>query len=181
MSKPGGEDPSTGPQPRMTKLVELATRARSAQLAVEPALIIIIGLALGIVDQASVEVSSVLRVPALVGALVLVGQGLTLLDHARRGGAATVTAPDPVPVTAPPGPSDQTSGGPVNKGQDVAGPLAATNTPGALPWLVAGLAVWLGVATLAHPDAPLSLSLLSLLAAYLLFARGWRSLVPPRR
>jgi hypothetical protein len=47
--------------------------------------------------------------------------------------------------------------------------------------LVLILAIWLGIATLVYPSAPLSLILLSLLAAYLLFARGWKLMVPVTR
>ncbi|MDQ1287207.1 MAG: hypothetical protein QG622_772 [Actinomycetota bacterium] len=160
----------------------MTLRALPARSFVEPALIIVIGLALGIVDQASAEVSYVLRVPALVGALVLVGQGLNLLDHARRADAVKVTTLDPVSVVAAATPVVEPVGArPVNKGEDVVEPVPATGGTDTLAWLVLGLAVWLGLATLAYPGAPLSLILLSLLSAYLLFARGWRLMVLPRR
>jgi hypothetical protein len=159
-------------------------RAQSARSLVEPALIIIIGLALGLVDQASSEVHGMLRVPALIAALVLVGQGVNLFDQARRADTTKITTPDPVSVGAttttavPTTPATGPGGQPVNKGQDIVLVATAPGAPGVLPWLVLALSVWLGLATLANPDAPLSLILLSLLAAYLLFARGWRLMAP---
>jgi hypothetical protein len=153
----------------------MRTRAESSRHYVEPVLIIVIGLALGLVDQTSSEVSGVLRVPALIAALILVGQGLNLLDQARKGDEVDVVTPERVPVGSG-GRSAVAEPAPVNRGVD---PDADDGSgAGSMAWLVLGLAVWLGLATLAYPTAPLSLILLSLLAAYLLFARGWKLMVP---
>lgn len=186
MSNPGGEVPSQEPRTNNRSVSSLTVRAQAVQSVVEPVLIIVIGLALGLIDQAASEVSSALRVPALIAALVLVGQGVNLLDQARRADTVKVTTPDPVSVgatTQATVPTVRTTpeGQQVNTGQDVAVVDTVPGAPGILPWLVLGLAVWLGLATLASPGAPPSLILLSLLAAYLLFARGWRLMVPVRR
>jgi hypothetical protein len=155
----------------------MRTRAESSRHYVEPVLIIVIGLALGLVDQTSSEVSGVLRVPALVAALILVGQGLNLLDQARKGDDVDIVTSDRVQVGA--GGGGAPAAPVVNRGVD---PDAAEDGgSSSMAWLVLGLAIWLGLATLAYPTAPLSLILLSLLAAYLLFARGWKLMVPTRR
>jgi hypothetical protein len=146
---------------------------------VEPLIIIVIGIALGLVDQTSSEVSGALRVPALVAALILVGQGLNLLEDARNARAAGQVIEDrePVPVGADP------TAAPANAPRQVL--IAGADEPGrssrtpTRAYLVLILAIWLGVATLAFPTAPLQLILLSLLSAYLLFARGWRTMSTP--
>jgi hypothetical protein len=142
---------------------------------VEPILIIVIGLALGLVDQTASDVSGVLRVPALIAALILVGQGLNLLDLARQPEAVDESAGRVAVGAGAPG----VPGG-VNRGID---PDAEDDGSGsaAMARAVLLLAIWLGLATLAYPTAPVSLVLLSLLAAYLLFARGWKLMAPPRR
>jgi hypothetical protein len=138
----------------------------------EPALIIIVGLALGLVDQTSSEVPGTLRIPALISALILVGQGLSLLEDARAAQTPVEYEPEPeaVPVTS----------------RAAAGPRIVTATDETdtartptRAYLVLILAIWLGVATLAYPTAPIQLILLSLLSAYLLFAKGWRTMQTP--
>jgi hypothetical protein len=150
---------------------------------IEPLLIIVIGLALGLVDQTSSEVSGMLRIPALVAALILVGQGLNMLELGRKSSdTQTVEELEPVSVVAPPptaGAVGRASNRPVQR-VIADEPPAPASDRSSMAWLVLGLAIWLGVATLAFPTAPLSLILLSLLAAYLLFAKGWRSMVPTR-
>lgn len=176
MSIPGREYPPGEPRTNNLRLSELRTRARTSRHYVEPVIIIIIGLALGLVDQTSSEVSGILRVPALVAALILVGQGLNLLDQARAPEVVEVTESVPVGAPAPAAGAAR----PVNLGEDLDAEAESTRS-GILPWMVLGLAVWLGLATLAFPTAPLQLILLSLLAAYLLFARGWKLMVAPAR
>jgi hypothetical protein len=141
--------------------------------ALEPLMIIVIGLALGLVDQTSSEVSGMLRIPALVAALILVGQGLSMLEEARA--AATVQA-IPTATREGVGPAGRAEPPIITAGEEV------TEAPrtSSRAYLVLFLAIWLGVATLVYPTAPISLILLSLLSAYLLFARGWRTMQAPQ-
>ena len=141
----------------------------------EPVAIIVIGMALALYDQTASEVSGTLRVPALLAGLILVGQGINDFraayaeQQARRDGEPV---PEYATSGAPPTQQLRTADAPqVNRGVD---PDAADdNGPGSLPWLVIALAVWLGLATLAYPTAPPMLIVLSLLAAFLLFSKGW--------
>lgn len=173
MSFSGQEPPGTPPTDRL-RLADVRTRAQSSSFfaLVEPILIIMIGLALGLVDQASFGASAVLRVPALIAALVLVGQGVNLLSLARQ--SEVVVPSEPVAVGASKAP------GSVNRGVDPGADEEGASS-GGMAKLVLLLAIWLGLATLANPTAPVSLILLSLLSAYLLFARGWKVLTLPRR
>jgi hypothetical protein len=148
---------------------------------VGPILLLCLGLLLGIVNQSAREVSGVLRVPALIAALILVGQALMMFDH-----------PDPAPqrdVVVLPDGGDQVTvrvEGPPGRAayrettQRVAGAVrenvSAARDTKLVIWLGLVLAVWLGLATLANPTAPWLLVLLSLLASFLLFADAWRSL-----
>lgn len=148
----------------------------------EPVAIIAIGMALTLYDQTASEVSGTLRVPALLAGLILVGQGINDFratyaeQRARREG-------EPVEEFAtsgaPPTQQLRTEAPQVNRGID---PDAADDGgPGSLPWLVIGLAVWLGLATLAYPTAPPMLIVLSLLAAFLLFSKGWGMVAAERQ
>jgi hypothetical protein len=139
----------------------------------EPVIVIVIGLALGLVDQTSSEVSGMLRIPALIAALILVGHGLNMLEdisNARKYEEAAAAAERrPVSVGAPE-PATQPQVVIPGSGEET---VEQTRTP-TRAYLVVALAIWLGIATLAYPTAPLALILLSLLSAYLLFAKGWR-------
>jgi len=172
--------PSTPPEgglpPRASRFALVRTRFAGSQSLFEPLIIIVIGLALGLVDQTSSEVSGMLRVPALIAALLLVGQGLNLLEDARNARVAEQILEERERVhagaddgSAPAAPRQVVVPG---TGDEVAEP-AQTPTRA---YLVLILAIWLGLATLANPTAPLSLILLSLLSAYLLFAKGWRTM-----
>jgi hypothetical protein len=141
-------------------------------------MIIIIGLALGLVDQTSSEVSGALRVPALIVAFILVGQGLNLLEDVRAAQQAGELVRERERVSAG---ADDTAVLPPPSGQQVL--VAGSEDDGAESrraptrvYLVLFLAIWLGVATLVNPTAPLALILLSLLSAYLVFAKTWRTL-----
>jgi hypothetical protein len=125
-------------------------------------MIIVIGLMLGLIDQRSAEVSGTLRFPALIAALILVGQGLNRLNTVRA--REIIKDPDTV-VIGGPGSSGAVS---VNRGVEP-GVDEGGSTVGAR--LVLVLAVWLGIASLSYPSG--ALTVLSLLAAFLLFARGW--------
>ncbi len=145
-----------------------------------PILLLSLGLLLGIVNQTAREVSGVLRVPALIAALILVGQALMMFDQpAAEPSRDVVVLPDgdqvTVRVEGPPGRATYRE-----TTQRVAGAVrenvtAARDTKLVI-WLGLVLSVWLGLATLANPTAPWLLVLLSLLAAFLLFADAWRSL-----
>ncbi|HEY6798125.1 MAG TPA: hypothetical protein VI248_25895 [Kineosporiaceae bacterium] len=169
---PDPEDP-----PRGSRLTVVRSRYAASRSLLEPLMIIVIGLALGLVDQSASEVSSALRVPALIAALVLVGQGLNLLEEVR--GARQVEEVAHQHVAA--GAADETAVLPPQPQQQivVAGSeddVAESRRAPARSYLVLALAIWLGVATLSFPTAPLSLILLSLLSAYLIFAKAWRTL-----
>lgn len=161
--------PNTWWPPTKTSLT--ASRPRS-----EPIIVIVIGLALGLVDQTSSEVSGMLRIPALIAALVLVGHGLNMLEdisNARKledAAAAAAAERRPVSVGGTEPPSSQPQVIIAGAGEE---PVEPARTP-TRAYLVVALAIWLGIATLAFPTAPLALILLSLLSAYLLFAKGWR-------
>ena len=155
----------------------------SGRSVLEPLLIIVIGLAIGLVDLTSAEAPGMLRIPALIAGLILVGQGLNLLEDARNARLVEEAVHDrqPAVVGEPatalvPGP-----GGGVQQVVIAGGPAEEIvetrrrRTP-SRAYLVLALAIWLGLATLAFPTAPMPLVLLSLLSAYLLFARGWRSM-----
>ena len=126
----------------------------------EAIMIIVVGLMLGLIDQQSAEVPDTLRFPALIAALILVGQGLNQLRTVReiiKGPGAVVTG-----GSAPSGAASVNRG--VDPGADEGGSTVGTR-------LVLVLAVWLGIASLSYPSG--ALTVLSLLAAFLLFARGW--------
>jgi len=145
-----------------------------------PILLLSLGLLLGIVNQTAREVSGVLRVPALIAALILVGQSLMMFDQPEPAPQRDVVVlPDgdqvTVRVDGPPGRATYRE-----TTQRVAGAVrenvSAARDTKIVVWLGLILAVWLGLATLANPTAPWLLVLLSLLAAFLLFADAWRSL-----
>lgn len=142
----------------------------SSSINVEAILIIVVGLTLGLVDQQASEVPGTLRFPALIAALILVGQGINQLG-ATSEKRATAGAPQTVPVGV------QSGAAPVNRGVDPDADDEAGSSTGAR--LVLILAIWLGIASLVYPSGSF-LTLLSLLAAFLLFARAWKVVSPTR-
>jgi hypothetical protein len=144
---------------------------------------LLLGVLLGIANQNAGGTDLGLRIPALLAALLMVGQGVvdikrhlpkrriveesdTLLvdDGSGQGPRATELAvvrqmPPQAPV-----PSNV---------------VRPTKTNLAVPITVMVLAAWLGIADL-MVDAPTSLTVLSLIASFALFALGW-SLLPARR
>jgi hypothetical protein len=144
---------------------------------------LLLGVLLGIANQGADGTGMGLRVPALLAALLMVGQGVvdikrhmpksrvveeseTLLvdDGSGSGPRPTELAvvrqlPPPTPVTS-----------------SVVRPSGINL---AVPITVMVLAAWLGLADL-RVDAPTSLTVLSLIASFALFALGW-SLLPARR
>jgi vacuolar-type H+-ATPase subunit I/STV1 len=139
-------------------------------------LTLVLGLALGIANQGAGGTEMALRVPALLAALLMVGQGVVDIrkhmprrqvemapevDSGPRGRELAVVRPMPPqpPVTV----------------------LATKPSPATLgvPLSVMILAAWLGLADL-KVAAPAALSTLSLISAFALFALGW-GLLPARR
>lgn len=142
---------------------------------VVPVLLIAIGLMLGWADQdAGAAANDDLRIPAMIAALLLFGQGLTDLSVGR-------SKPDEVEAEAAAeeveAPGDDAATGPLPARLLSQGSTAASS-PSAASALAIGLmvlGVWLGVKVLTV-SAPPQLSNLSLLAAFLLFAFGWKVL-----
>ncbi len=127
-----------------------------------PTLVLAIGALLGFVNQQAGSTSPMLRVPALIAALILVAQGTLQLQRARSGEAPPADH-DAVRVSVP---GDEAE-------------LVETNESGSssqIMMFVMFLAIWLGLASLLHPDAPSQLLLLSLVAAFLLFSEAYRTL-----
>lgn len=143
-----------------------------SSLQVESIVIILIGLMLGLVDQQASEVPGALRFPALIAALILVGQGINQLSVSGENEKKTEVTRETVPVGGP----VQAGPAPVNRGVD---PDADEGGSGTGARLVLILAIWLGIASLVYPSGGL-LTGLSLLAAFLLFARGWKIVNPSR-
>jgi hypothetical protein len=172
-------DPSV---PRPTVPSSAMPRPQAQQVTVsQPAtmvgavLTVALGIALGLANQNADNTAMGLRVPALLAALLMVGQGVVNLrkslprqehievvpDGENRGRELAVVRP--MPARSP------------------GTPVAVRPTPATLsvPIVVVLLAAWLGLADL-RVAAPPTLSVLSLVAAFALFALGW-GLLPARR
>jgi hypothetical protein len=171
-----------------------------------PALSVLLGALLGLVNLSSPEASGWLRVPALLAALILVAQGLLDFENGRRARAMNLPTPEghlpALNPSAPPvvlNPDDvvvheSQSRQVVHDSRQPAGAVAleqAIQAQQLAARLVAGtavresrgavvavlvLAVWLGLATLNYSNSPTSLLRLSLLASFLLFASAWSML-----
>jgi hypothetical protein len=169
-------DPST---PRATvtspRQVTQVVTVSSPGAVIGAVLTLVLGLALGIANQGADGTEMALRVPALLAALLMVGQGAMDIrknlprrqvetmqeESGPRGRELAVVRPIPPqpPVTV----------------------LATKPSPSTLsvPLTVMLLAAWLGLADL-KVAAPAALSTLSLISAFALFAIGW-GLLPARR
>jgi hypothetical protein len=145
---------------------------------------VLLGLALGIANQSADGTEMVLRVPALLAALLMVSQGLLQLRKSLPRQQRVEVVPEPETPGQP--------GQPGQRGRELAvvralpprEPIAiAASVPSpatlSLPIAVMILAAWLGLADL-RVDSPPALGTLSLLSAFALFALGW-SLLPARR
>ena len=169
-----------------------------------PALSVLLGALLGLVNLSSPGASGWLRVPALLAALILVAQGLLDFENGRRARAMNLPTPEghlpALNPSAPPvvlNPDDvvvHESREVVHDSRQPAGAVAleqAIQAQQLAARLVAGtavresrgavvavlvLAVWLGLATLNYSNSPTSLLRLSLLASFLLFASAWSML-----
>jgi hypothetical protein len=164
-----------------------------------PALSVLLGALLGLENLNSPEANGVLRVPALLAALILVAQGLLDFENGRRARAMHLPTPESstLPAFQPSAPpvvlnpddvvvheSRQQPSGTVAleqaiQAQQLAARLVAgtavRESRGAVVAVLV-LAVWLGLATLNYSNSPTSLLRLSLLASFLLFASAWSML-----
>ena len=147
---------------------------------VEPIVVMVLGVVLGLVDQRASAASGWLRVPALVAALILVAQAILTIENRRRA-VADVRADEIVTESTEVVTVQQVTlanpGMAVYKGAPGGSSETVTTTKkvregSQVMYFVMGLAVWLGLATLANPEAPKNLLLLSLLASFLLFSEA---------
>jgi hypothetical protein len=139
-------------------------------------LTLILGFALGVANQGAGGTAMALRVPALLAALLMVGQGINDLRKNLPRQQQVEMLPEPesgsrgreLAVVRPMPPKQPVS------------IITTRPTPQTLsvPLTVMFLAAWLGLADL-RVAAPASLSVLSLIAAFALFALGW-GLLPTR-
>ena len=170
-------DPSTA-RPNVTspRPVTQVVSFSSPGAVIGAVLTLALGLALGIANQGAGDTAMGLRVPALLAALLMVGQGV--VDIRKNLPRRTVEV---VP---------ENGDGPRSRELAVVRPMppqppvtVLTTRPSpstlSVPLAVIILAAWLGLADL-RIDAPASLSTLSLISAFALFALGW-GLLPARR
>lgn len=138
--------------------------------------VLILGVALGVSDQRADGTGMLLRVPALIAALIMVAQGVQLILRGMPR-QAEVEVVEVIDETDPAHPHTAVRPQPWAAGIEAfrtdAGPVG-------LSTLVMLLAVWLGLADLRVSDAPGSFAGLSLLSAFILFAIGW-TISPQRR
>jgi len=157
--------------------------------------LIIFGVLLGVADQASATTSGDLRVPALLAALFLAGQGLTFVVQgirkekaermerriaesiAERTGGESQVVGESEPGTLVIATATPTARTVIQQAKLVTHAVPQRATSGVALLLMA-LAIWLGLETLTVP-APPALSGLSLFGSFLLFAFGWKTLVDP--
>jgi hypothetical protein len=168
----------TGPN-AVTRVV---TRSPRGPL-VGPFLVVLLGVALGITNQAAAGTDLALRTPAHLAALLLVGHGLLEIRRHWPRRVERIAVPDTEERIV-----DMTTGQArvrelATVQESPAAPITAAAPPSAstmaLPILVMLLAVWLGLANLQVATSA-ALTFLSLMASFLLFALGW-SLLPTRR
>ena len=146
-----------------------------------------LGILLGVSNQSAHDTGMGLRMPALLAALLMVGQGVVdikrhlpkrrivedtdtqlLVDDGSGSGprATELAVVRNLPPPPPPAAVQATV-------------VRPTPVNLSVPITVMVLAAWLGLADL-RVDAPQSLMVLSLIASFALFALGW-SLLPARR
>lgn len=169
-------------QPRQ-QVVTDAPMSRVLSL-IEPVIVMAFGALLGLMDQTATETSGWLRVPALIAALLLVATAISDFQAKRLEWVTAETVVDAgsgkvVAVIEPAG-AVEAPGAAMHRSRPVAvkvTPVAqsARENPRVI-YFVMGLSVWLALATLANPTAPWPLLVLSLLAAFLLFAEAWQML-----
>jgi hypothetical protein len=171
-SDPSTQRPTVTSPRQVTQVVSVS----SPGAVIGAVLTLVLGLALGIANQGANGTEMALRVPALLAALLMVGQGVVDIRKNLPRHAVEVTP--------------EADSGPRSRELAVVRPmppqqpvtvLATRPSPATLsvPLTVMILAAWLGLADL-RVDAPAALSTLSLISAFALFALGW-GLLPARR
>lgn len=155
---------------------------RAAAL-VEPLVVMVLGVTLGLVDQQATQTSGWLRVPALVASLILVAQAILTVEQRRHTPEQThrdELVSESTEVVTVQQITTMSPGMATHSGQPAAKETVTTTKKvregPQVMFFVMGLAVWLGLATLANPDAPRNLLLLSLLASFLLFAEAYKQM-----
>jgi hypothetical protein len=145
-----------------------------------PVFSIVLGGLLAVADVVAEESSWWVRGPALIAAFILVAQGFvdnakarkveqTVEDYRRYGGVVERRGDVVHVITDAAGRRQLTT---PEQTRRIAG-SSDRDSPGVL-YFVGGLAVWLGIATLAHTSTtPLPLLALSLIAALVLFSSVW--------
>jgi hypothetical protein len=159
------------------------------------------GLALALLDLVSPEAPGVLRVPALIAALLLTTDAIGQLERAfapatpeplaeepiTPAPASVSTAPPPATGTPPAdlrqpgraylGPPEAAQ----QKHEEEVAAVATTRQPvGSLAYGVLILAVWLGLASMASTAATSQLRLLAMFVTVLVFKRAWDVVGPLR-
>lgn len=155
---------------------------------IQPVAVMALGAYLGLVNQAATGTSGWLRVPALIASLILVAQAIHEVQQLRsaHGPGARQDQTDVEPtgtdlVAYNPG-ELEAPGRAVHRDAPVQIRVSNAEAPGGMRekpqtiYVVMGLSVWLGLASLANPGAPRTLLVLSLLAAFLLFSEAWQML-----
>jgi hypothetical protein len=158
---------------------------------IAPAILVGFGLFLGLYDLMALEASGLLRVPALIAALIITADGITQIDALSTNKAeAEAEAEAEADAEADAEAASAARTEPIHPGRAThRTQVATTVTPEAPPassrgpalaYSVLLLAIWLGVASLGSSSATVTLRMTSFLAAILIFYRGWQAIVPKR-
>jgi hypothetical protein len=153
---------------------------------ITPVVLLGFGLFLGLYDLMALEASGLLRVPALIAALIITADGITQLEalgasksEAEAEAEAAADADAAAAQTEPVPPGRAAHRHPVATTVTPEAPSTSNRGP-ALAYSVLVLAIWLGVASLGSSSATVTLRMTSFLAAILIFYRGWQAIVPKR-
>jgi hypothetical protein len=170
--------PRAGTRPATQRVV--AAPSSSPGPLIGAVVTLVLGACLGIADQSAAGTPMGLRVPALLAALLGVGQGV--VDLARHWPKRRVVETEVIL---------ENGEGVRSRELAVVRPIppqkvvtAATTRPTtatlAVPVSVMALAIWLGIADISIKSTSPTLTALSLIGSFALFALGW-SLLPARR
>jgi hypothetical protein len=158
--------------------------------------LMIFGILLGVADQASASTAGGLRLPALLAALFLVGQGLVLVlqglrkekalsmerriaqSIAEKTGGESQVVGESEPGTLVIATATQNARTVIQQAKLVTHAVPQQRGTSGMALVLMLLAIWLGWAALTV-TAPPALSGLSLLGSFLVFALGWKALVDP--
>lgn len=156
----------------------------------------IFGILLGVADQASAGTAGGLRLPALLAALFLVGQGLVLMlqgirkekaltmerriaqSIAEKTGGESQVVGESEPGTLVIATATQNARTVIQQAKLVTPPSVPQRATSGMALILMALAIWLGWAALTV-ESPPALGGLSLLGAFLVFALGWKTMVDP--